>query len=100
MVMGPAGTTTGAAVDIKHATRIARRMVVEWGMSEALGALAYVDTESGIEPQGATARIVDEEIKRIVDAAKQRASVILKAHRAELDAIASALLERETLSAS
>src|SRR6185295_1453077 len=50
MVMGPAGTTTGAAVDIKHATRIARRMVVEWGMSEALGALAYVDTESGIEP--------------------------------------------------
>ena len=100
MVMGPSGITTGAAVDIKQATRIARRMVVEWGMSEALGALAYVDSEAGIEPQGATARIIDEEIKCIVDAAKRRAWHILESHRQELDAVASALLERETLTLS
>ena len=97
LVMGPAGTTTGAAVDIKHATRIARRMVVEWGMSESLGALAYADSEVGLEPQGVTARLVDEETKRIVDAAKARARDILLAERASLDAIAAALLEQETL---
>jgi len=100
MVMGPAGTTTGAAADIKHATRIARRMVVEWGMSEALGPLAYVDAEAGIEPQGATARIIDEEIKRILDHAKQHARDIIETHRHELDAVATALLEQETLTAS
>lgn len=97
LVMGRGGTTTGAAADIKLATRIARRMVVEWGMSDALGPLTYVDPEDGIVPTGETARRVDAEIKRIVEDAKRCALRILESQRSTLDAVAGALIARETL---
>ncbi|HKX10447.1 MAG TPA: ATP-dependent zinc metalloprotease FtsH [Stellaceae bacterium] len=100
IAMGPGGTTTGAATDIKQATRIARRMVVEWGMSDALGPLAYTDAEDGVQPTGETARVVDAEVKRIVEDAERRARLILEARRQELEAIAQALCERETLTAA
>jgi len=100
LVMGSGGTTTGAAVDIKQATRIARRMVMQWGMSDALGPLAYVDLEDGAEPAGETARLIDFEVKRIVEDAKDRAHAMLESRRDELDAVAAALLDRETLTAA
>ena len=98
--MGADGTTTGAAIDIKQATRIARRMVVQWGMSDALGPLAYVDLEDGAEPSSETARLIDSEVKRIVEDAKGRARSMLETRRIELDAVAAALLDRETLTAA
>jgi cell division protease FtsH len=100
LVMGPAGTTTGAAIDIKQATRIARQMVVHWGMSDALGPLAYGDLDDGVEPADETARLIDSEVKRIVEDSKNRARAILESRRAELDLVASALLDRETLTAA
>jgi cell division protease FtsH len=100
LVMGAEGTTTGAAVDIKQATRLARRMVAEWGMSDVLGPLAYVDTEDGGQPTGETARLIDAEVKRIVEDAKHCAKSILQSRRSQLDAVARALLERETLTAA
>ena len=99
--------TSGASSDIQKATQLARAMVTEWGMSEKLGPLHY--GESGNDsfmmgPQlsrpnysAATAREIDAEVKRLVEAGYEKARDILTEHRGKLDAIAEALLERETL---
>ena len=99
--------TSGASSDIQKATQLARAMVTEWGMSEKLGPLHY--GESGNDsfmmgPQlsrpnysAATAREIDAEVKRLVEAGYEKAREILTEHRGKLDAIAEALLERETL---
>jgi cell division protease FtsH len=94
-VLGADHVTTGAGGDIQHATRIARRMVVRYGMSKRLG---MVDLSAEEEPLAAdTARLVDEEIRRIIDEAYQDALELLEEHRDLLDEIAAALLEKETL---
>jgi cell division protease FtsH len=107
LVFGPEKVTTGAANDIEQATAIARRMVTQFGMSEAVGAVAVGDREHEIfigreivqrrEVSERTAQLVDDEVKRIVDRAYQRAREILVEHRSRLDDLAEALLERETL---
>jgi len=97
--------TTGAADDFKKATQLARSMVTEWGMSESLGPLSYVEKEeSGFLGQSyhkdyseETAKEIDDEVRRIISTQYDRAKLVLAGHRAELDAIAAALLERETL---
>jgi cell division protease FtsH len=94
-ILGANHVTTGAGGDIQHATRIARRMVVRFGMSKRLG---MVDLSAEEEPLAAhTARLVDEEIRRIIDEAYQEALELLEEHRDLLDRIAAALLEKETL---
>jgi len=100
--------TTGAENDIEQATQLARAMVTRWGMSDALGMVqlaprqnAYLGTIPGYEGKLAvsedTARAIDAEVRRIIQESHDEAMRLLREHRAELDALAGALLERETL---
>jgi cell division protease FtsH len=97
--------TTGAESDIEQLTNIARHMVGRWGMSETIGPLAVIarDGQSGPLFPGAsevsddTQRLVDQEVRRIVDEAHQRVSDLLQRERERLDSLAAALLEHETL---
>ena len=99
-----ADITTGAESDIQHLTRIARGMVGRWGMSRAIGPIAVLP-QDGISPflpgasetSEATQRLVDEEVRRIVESAHSEVSTLLREHRANLDALVNALLEHETL---
>ncbi len=94
-VLGIDRVTTGAGGDIQHATRIARQMVVNFGMSRRIG---MVDLSADDGPLTAhTGRIVDEEIRRLIDEAYKDALRILDENRALMDGVAEALLERETL---
>jgi cell division protease FtsH len=96
--------TTGAESDIQQLTRIARSMVGRWGMSRAIGPIAVLPID-GVNPllpgasetSEATQRMVDDEVRRIVEAAHREVTELLRAHRANLDGLVSALLERETL---
>jgi len=109
LIFGPDKVTTGAADDIRRATNLARRMVTEFGFSEKLGPLRYSENEEEVflghsvtqrkNVSDATAKVIDEEIRRIVDEGEQRAREILTAHLEELHALAKGLLEYETLSA-
>src|SRR3954451_22473843 len=97
-------TTTGAESDIQNLTQIARGMVGRWGMSDAIGAVAVTDGRQdgallpGSAPAStATQELVDEEVRRIVDGAEQDVIELLKRERERLDALARALLDRETL---
>ena len=94
--------SSGASSDIERASELARRMVCEWGMSDQVGPIAYSqgnDPESThLEPLGEeTRRDIDMEIRRILREAYEQASRRIDEHREDLEAIARALLERETL---
>ena len=105
-VFGPERITTGAGNDLERATELARKMVCEWGMSQ-MGPLTFGKREEAIflgkefarhqDYSEATAVEIDNEIRRLVDHAYRRADEILASHRAALDRIAGALLEREVL---
>ncbi|MQY18006.1 ATP-dependent zinc metalloprotease FtsH [Nocardia macrotermitis] len=99
--------TTGASSDIDQATKIARAMVTEYGMSARLGAVRYgqeqgdpflgrsMGTNSDYSHE--VAREIDEEVRNLIEAAHTEAWAILNEYRDELDSLATALLERETL---
>ncbi len=99
--------TTGAGNDIERATELARKMVCEWGMSEELGPLAYGKKEEQIflgreiaqhrDYSEDTARRIDAVVKGIILDANAKVTAMLQKHRASLDAIAAALLEKETI---
>jgi cell division protease FtsH len=96
--------TTGAESDIQNLTQIARGMVGRWGMSDAIGAIAVTDGSQngpllpGSAPTSpATQQLVDEEVRRIVDGAERDVIQLLERERGRLEALAHALLERETL---
>ena len=101
--------TTGAQNDIETATEMARRMVCEFGMSERLGNLTYGKRERQMflgrdlfeerNYSEQTAVLIDEEVRRLVDACYAHAKQTLIDHRADLDRLAHALLEREVLDA-
>ncbi len=107
LVFGPDKVTTGAAQDIQQATEMARRMITQFGMSDAVGPIAVGDREAEIflgrevvqrrEISERTAELVDAELKRVLGAAFERARQILTEHREVLDRLARALLQRETL---
>ena len=107
LVFGEANVTTGASNDIQQATELARRMVTEWGMSDKLGRLRYSDNEEEIfigrsitrtrNVSEDTARLIDGEVRQIVEAAEARARQVLTDRLDALHAIAAALLEYETL---
>jgi cell division protease FtsH len=109
LVFGTENVTTGASDDIRQATNLARRMVTEFGMSEKLGPLRYSENEEEVflghsvtqrkNMSDATARLIDEEIRRLVEFGETRARQILTERMDELKALARALLEYETLSA-
>ncbi len=99
--------TTGAANDLEHATRLARKMVCEWGMSEVLGPVALSNRHEEVflgreivqprEYSEETARLIDAEVRRIVTEAMEKAERLLREHLDALHRIAQALLEREVL---
>jgi cell division protease FtsH len=96
--------TTGAESDIQQLTEIARHMVGRWGMSDKVGPLAVipVDGRGPLLPGASdvsehTQRLIDEEVRRIVDEAHQEVVALLRENRDKLDSLAEALLERETL---
>lgn len=99
--------TSGASGDIRQATSIARKMVCEWGMSQDLGMVSYGDNNEHVflarDMAGTrgfsedTARKIDAEIKQLIDNAYQRARDLLTKYRSEMDVLAKALLEYETL---
>lgn len=107
-IFGPEKVTTGASNDIMQATDLARKMVTEWGMSDKLGPLRYNDNQEEVflghavtqtkNVSEATAKVIDEEIRRIVDEADEKCREIINEHVDQLHSIANALLEYETLS--
>ena len=95
VVLGELGDVAGA--DLVAVTEIAHRMVGELGMSDALGALSYGDGHGARRPSDDTARLIDHEVRRLVEEAEAMAIGVLTRQRAALDRVAEALLERETL---
>lgn len=105
LVFGSA--STGPSNDLEQVSRLARAMVTRWGMSEKLGPLTYGRTEELVflgreisetrNYSEATAQEIDEEVRRIVTRARERAMKLLTENRALLDKVAGALLEVETL---
>src|SRR5437016_9537066 len=97
----------GAEMDLKQATRLARYMVTHWGMSERLGPMSFRIGEEHVflgkeiqEPRDfseGTAQVIDEEVQRLLREADERAYALLEKHRADLDRLADALLEKEEM---
>ncbi len=107
IIFGHDKVSSGASGDIQYATDLARNMVTKWGMSEKLGPLQYEQSQEGYLGMGQTARtmagaetnkMIDEEIKRLVEEGLQRATDILKEQEDKLHLLAQSLLEYETLS--
>ncbi|MHA1572360.1 MAG: ATP-dependent zinc metalloprotease FtsH, partial [Alphaproteobacteria bacterium] len=107
LIYGKDHLNTGASSDITQATQLARSMVTEWGMSEKLGPLRYNENQQEVFLGHAitqrqnmsedTAKLIDQEVRRIVTEGEERARVVLTAHRTELEAITQALMEFETI---
>jgi cell division protease FtsH len=99
--------TTGAGNDIERATALAKRMVCEWGMSDEFGPMALGKKDEQVflgrdithikDYSEETARLIDQEVRRILSEAYGTAKRILEEQRAVLEALAQALVERETL---
>jgi cell division protease FtsH len=109
LVFGVEKITTGAGNDIERATALARRMVTEWGMSDVIGPMNVGDRGEEIflgrelverrDVSERMARIVDDEVRRLLDAAYNEARLVISDHLERLHGLAKALLERETLDA-
>ena len=107
IVFGKENVSSGAANDIKQATDKARSMVTEWGMSNKLGPQRYNDNEEEVflghsvaqrkNVSDATAELIDQEVKEIIEAGQRKAREVLTENRDSLDRLAKALLEHETL---
>jgi cell division protease FtsH len=108
IIYGMEHLNTGASSDIQQATGLARSMVTEWGMSDVLGPLRYTDNQQEVflghaitqrqNMSEETARLIDEEIRRIVTTAQAKAWEVLGSNRDKLEAVAQALMEHETIS--
>jgi cell division protease FtsH len=108
LVFGTNNVTSGAQGDIQQATRLARAMVMEWGMSEKLGRVRYNGNEQEIflghsvaqsrNISEQTANLIDSEVRDLIEQGEQSARRILSENEKQLHALADALLEHETLS--
>ncbi|MGH8438883.1 MAG: ATP-dependent zinc metalloprotease FtsH [Pseudomonas sp.] len=110
MTLGFDGVTTGASNDIMRASQIARNMVTKWGLSEKLGPLMYAEEEGEVflgrsagsqhaSVSGETAKLIDSEVRSIIDQCYATAKQILTDNRDKLDAMADALMKYETIDA-
>ncbi|MBD8616963.1 ATP-dependent zinc metalloprotease FtsH [Pseudomonas rhizosphaerae] len=110
MTLGFDGVTTGASNDIMRASQIARNMVTKWGLSEKLGPLLYAEDEDqgylgrgggggAAAVSGETAKVIDSEVRSIIDQCYGTARQILTDNRDKLDAMADALMKYETIDA-
>ena len=108
IIFGKENVTSGASNDILQATQKARAMVVEWGMSEILGPLKYSENEEDVflgrsvtqrtSMSDETAKLIDKEIRKLIDNAENHAKKVLKKNIKHLHNLAKALLEFETMS--
>jgi cell division protease FtsH len=108
LIYGKDHLNSGASGDITQATSLARRMVTEWGMSEKLGPLLYNENQQEVflghsvtqrqNMSEETAKLIDEEIRRIVTAGEKKAWDVLGPNRDKLEAVTQALMEYETIS--
>jgi len=109
LIYGSEKVTTGASNDIERATQIARNMVSKWGLSEALGPLSYDENEDEVflgrsvtqhkNVSDETHRMIDKEVRKIIDAAYESAKKILIEHDRQLHLMADALMQYETIDA-
>ncbi|OJW69890.1 MAG: cell division protein FtsH [Sphingomonadales bacterium 63-6] len=106
LIFGHDKVSSGASSDIQYATSLARNMVTKWGMSDKLGPLQYEEQQEGYLGMGGSQRtmmssetnkLIDSEIRQLVDGAHKRATDLLTEHRDQLELLAQALLEYETL---
>ncbi|MFC3100556.1 ATP-dependent zinc metalloprotease FtsH [Altererythrobacter lauratis] len=106
IIFGHDKVSSGASSDIQYATNLARNMVTRWGMSEALGPLLYEEAQEGYLGYGGSQRtmhsaetnkLIDAEIRKLVEGAHARATEVLKSQEDKLHLLANALLEYETL---
>ena len=110
MTLGFDGVTTGASNDIMRASQIARNMVTKWGLSEKLGPLMYAEEDGEVflgrsagsqqtSVSGETAKLIDSEVRSIIDQCYATAKQLLTENRDKLDAMAEALMKYETIDA-
>lgn len=110
MTLGFDGVTTGASNDIMRATQLARNMVTKWGLSEKLGPLMYAEEEGEVflgrsmgsqhtNVSADTAKMIDLEVRSIIDQCYETAKRLLAENRDKLDAMAEALMKYETIDA-
>ena len=108
MTLGKDGVTTGSSNDIQRATDIARKMVTQWGLSEKMGPLLYDEVDEQVflgrsagQPHkslsGETAKMIDEEVRRIIDECYDTARRLLEENSDKLHAMARALMLYETI---
>jgi len=106
IIFGHDKVSSGASSDIQYATSLARNMVTKWGMSDKLGPLQYEDQSEGYLGMGGSQRtmasdetnkVIDAEIRALVEGAHSRATQLLTDHEDQLQLLAQALLEYETL---
>jgi len=107
LVFGAEHVTTGASNDIERATSIARNMVTKWGLTEKLGPLTYAEDEDEVflgrsvtqhkHVSDDTARLIDMEVREIIDAAHGTAKTLIQNHLKELHMMAGALMKYETI---
>ncbi|MFJ4386136.1 MULTISPECIES: ATP-dependent zinc metalloprotease FtsH [unclassified Pseudomonas] len=110
MTLGFDGVTTGASNDIMRASQIARNMVTKWGLSEKLGPLMYAEEEGEVflgrsagsqhaSVSGETAKLIDSEVRSIIDQCYATAKQLLIDNRDKLEAMTEALMKYETIDA-
>ncbi|MEX6504241.1 ATP-dependent zinc metalloprotease FtsH [Pseudomonas zhanjiangensis] len=108
MTLGFDGVTTGASNDIMRATQLARNMVTKWGLSEKLGPQMYAEEEGEVflgrsmgsqhtNVSADTAKLIDQEVRSIIDSCYATAKRLLEENRDKLDAMAEALIKYETI---
>ncbi len=108
MTLGFEGVTTGASNDIMRATQLARNMVTKWGLSEKLGPLMYAEEEGEVflgrsagsqhaNVSGETAKMIDQEVRRIIDDCYGTAKRLLDENRDKLEMMVDALMKYETI---
>jgi cell division protease FtsH len=111
MTLGKDGVTTGASNDIQRATDIARKMVTKWGLSEKMGPLMYDEADEEVflgrsagqahkSLSGETAKMIDEEVRKIIDECYETAQKLLEDNVDKLHSMAKALMLYETIDAN
>ncbi|MCM8557691.1 ATP-dependent zinc metalloprotease FtsH [Sphingomicrobium sediminis] len=108
LIFGYEKVSSGASGDIQYATKLARDMVTQWGMSDEMGPVQYEEQQGetflgysqsqGMNVSAETAQKIDKEIRRLIDQGYDRAKQVLTDYNEELETLAQALLEYETLS--
>jgi cell division protease FtsH len=108
MIFGYDKVSSGASSDIQYATQLARDMVTRWGMSDAVGPLQYAEPDEVVflgysvnrtrQMSNETAQAIDNEIRKTVEDGYERAKFVLTENKDQLESLAQALLEYETLS--